>query len=293
MSINERQNSKIGLDLLRAAQVANLRVARIESARMILSILLMLATVASMIHGSQSNHLLAIIGSSWAIISTLILVPSSRQLRNEACLLQEQFDTYVFDIPWNRSQGSKINMERIHELSYRFKGKVETIVDWYPHTDAPWPLNALICQRANISYDIRLRERWRRIVVGFLTVWLSTGIAVGAITSMTVWSILSTWFAPSCAAIIFGYEIVLSQARALYDRRLILPGIDRAIETLREENRENTLGSYEFLCRTFQDALFDARKRASRVPSWFYRILRERNEQIMRIAAVDAYNSDT
>lgn len=292
MSIGQRQNSEPGLRLLKAAQVANSRVARMESARLVLSLVLVLAVLATTVYGDQPGPLLAIVGSFWAILSAIVLVPSSRRLRNESCLIQEQFDTYVFDLPWNPAMGSKVDLERVHELSYRFTGGVDKIVDWYPDTSAHRPLDVLISQRANVNYDIRLRERWRRIVIGLLASWIAAGVAVGVITSMTVWSLLLTWFAPSSAAIILAYEIIFSQNKALNERRSILPGINRAIETIREEKDRSKLASYGFLCRNFQDAIFDTRQHTNRVPSWFYRLSRSTNEKIMR-AATAAERTET
>jgi hypothetical protein len=222
-------------------------------------------------------------------LSVLVLAPAARRWRSESCTLQEQFDTYVFEMPWNQTLGGKVGAERIHELSRRFS-RDDEVIGWYPETPATWPLDVLTCQRSNVSYDIRLRGRWRWVAMAFLAGWIVAGFCVGAATSMTVWALLVIWFCPSCAAIIHGYEIIYSQNRALRDRTSILPAIDRAIESLKQEGPTgDSRPPYEILCRNFQDAIFDARNHSNRVPTWFYRLFRNTNETIMRTTAMDIH----
>ena len=220
------------------------------------------------------------------------MIPAARRWRGESCTIQEQFDTYVFDIPWNQALGSKVDAERIHELSDNFRQNYE-IADWYPDAPAVRPLDVMICQRANVSYDIRLRTRWRWVAITFLTGWIVSGFCIGAVTSMTVSALLVTWFCPSCAAILLGYEIIHSQNRALRDRTSILPGIDRAIEFFKQDSTNARSPAAVLMCRTFQDAIYDARKHSNRVPGWFYRLRRTANESIMRTTARDTFEEDT
>ncbi|WP_158840533.1 S-4TM family putative pore-forming effector [Saccharothrix deserti] len=285
MTIADRQDDDRGLRLLRAASAANQGAARVEAARGLASLVLVVVAVIFAILG-KPQPVLAAVGFAWTLMSTLLLVPVSKRLSVEAATVQEHFDTYVFTLPWNKLRATKLDPERLHELATRYRSGDDRIRRWYPDTDqVSWPFNVLICQRANLMYDVGLRERWARIVEALLACWVGTGVLIGCLAGMTVWNLLLAWFIPSSAAILLGFEIIRAQRQTVSERKIALATVTAELDHLHDDHDADDRDAVAMKCREIQDAIFETRKQPNRVPGWLYRLLRTKNEAKMKVAA--------
>jgi hypothetical protein len=95
LSIAERQNSEYALRLNKASRVINQVAVRIEAVRGALSLLLVVVAIVFAALG-RTEPALAVAGFVWALVSTVVIVPWSKQASSEAAAVQEHFDTYVF-----------------------------------------------------------------------------------------------------------------------------------------------------------------------------------------------------
>ncbi|MCR3747239.1 S-4TM family putative pore-forming effector [Lentzea californiensis] len=285
-SINARQNDDQAISLLKCSRVSNTTPTRIEAVRTLGSIALVVITIVYAILG-RTEPILALSGALWALISTLGLAQWSKQKALEAATIQEHFDTYVFELPWNNSRAAKIQPERLHDLAGRYRGSIDDLKNWYPDVSkTSRPFDIMLCQRSNLTWDIRLRERWMNFVRWARIGWVTIGVAVGVAGGMTVWTTLLRWYVPSLAAIILATEIVRAQRNIVGDRKILLGRLQDVLDPdLHDQPSPERVKDIEVICRDIQDGIFDTRNQVARVPNWFYKYFRGRDESAMQAAA--------
>jgi SMODS-associating 4TM effector domain len=287
LSIAERQNSEYALRLNKASRVINQTAVRIEAVRGALSLLLVVVAIVFAALG-RTEPALAVAGFVWALVSTVVIVPWSKQASSESAAVQEHFDTYVFALPWNSACVTKLEPERITALADRFTDDEADVRDWYPDTaQAARPFDMLLCQRANLMWDISLRELWARVTQAALAIWVVTGLVIGVAGGLTVWTILLRWYVPSSAAILLAFEIIRAQRQTANERKVLLATVKAELDRRDNVSSAVQLADIEQKCREIQDGIFDTRKQVARVPSWLYKLTRQRHEARMRAATAE------
>lgn len=287
VDIGARQNDGHAMRLLKAARSAHRTCQLYEGFRVIGALAFVLATVWVAAMG-RTVVLLSLLGFGWSLVSSLVLSPLARRANVEARRLQEEFDTYVFELPWNTACGSRIALERVHELAARFRADEVKLRDWYPDTGGlSRPFDVLLCQRATVTWNIRLRERWGRTVLWLLIAWLAAGLVLGVVADLTVTAVLLRWYVPSLSAIVLGAEIIRAQQQTASARRLVLARISNELEQQPDDLSQERVRLLERTCRQVQDSIFASRRDALRVPHWFYMLFRDGDEATMRATAAD------
>jgi hypothetical protein len=265
LSIAERQNSEYALRLNKASRVINQTAVRIEAVRGALSLLLVVVAIVFAALG-RTEPALAVAGFVWALVSTVVIVPWSKQVSSEAAAVQEHFDTYVFALPWNSARVTKLEPERITALADRFTDDEADVRDWYPDTaQAARPFDVLLCQRANLMWDISLRELWTRVTHAALAIWIVTGLVIGVAGGLTVWTILLRWYVPSSAAILLAFEIIRAQRQTANERKVLLATVKAELDRRDNVPSAAQLADIEQKSREIQDGIFDT---ASRSPAY-------------------------
>ncbi|HEY8502548.1 MAG TPA: S-4TM family putative pore-forming effector, partial [Solirubrobacterales bacterium] len=114
---------------------------------------------------------LGLVGSAYLLCSRLILRPEMTKAHRDGVLLQEQYDTSVFGLPWNRGlAGGPLSIMDVEDLAGRFRGNPEDLVTWYVDTgEAPVGARVLLRQLENATWG-----RWdhRRFAVAVLILLL-------------------------------------------------------------------------------------------------------------------------
>jgi hypothetical protein len=87
LSIAERQNSEYALRLNKASRVINQTAVRIEAVRGALSLLLVVVAIVFAALG-RTEPALAVAGFVWALVSTVVIVPWSKQASWCCCKLK-------------------------------------------------------------------------------------------------------------------------------------------------------------------------------------------------------------
>jgi hypothetical protein len=287
--INERQNDDRGLLLNKAVNAAHHSARRVEWLRYVPSLALAVAA-AVFACLEKTNPALIIAGFVWALVSTVVLAPLAKLRCAEAAKLQEHFDTYVFGMGWDE-KNDKVDPERIRELASKFKGDTNQLCDYYADvSEFPLPVAVLLCQRSNVTWDMRLRKRWKNLVITVLIAWLSLGAALGVLTNLTTMNLLLRWYAPSLAVVSLAWEVINSQRQTITDRSAVKARISSEIEwatlQLSAQQKKRLIKS----CRKFQDEIFSVRSKATRVPQFFYSRYRETDDSRMKSAIEDMKN---
>jgi hypothetical protein len=284
--INDRQNDERGLLLNKAANAAHRSAQKVEWLRYAPSLALA-ATAATFALLQRTSQILIIAGFVWAVISFLLLSPLAKSRCSEAARLQEHFDSYVFDIEWTE-RAEKVDPERIRELASQFKGDASKLHDYYANvSDFPPPVAILLCQRSNVTWDMRLRQRWKNLVTSGLITWLGFGIVVGLLGNMSTLNLLLRWYVPSLAIMSLAYEIIHSQRQTISDRAAVKA---RIVSELGWASLQPSARQQEKLiksCRKIQDDIFVVRSRATRVPKILYTRYRATDDARMKAAIED------
>ena len=230
---------------------------------------------------TTNNDLLAI-GVIWSIIS-IFLQTFIHTRSTQAAKVQEQFDTQLYNLPWNSDLvGEKIAPELIQDASRRLKSKAG-LQDWYvnwtaavqvPNTEH-W-VCVLKCQRENLIWDWRIRKKFAIWI--FITTLLIpvTEITAAYIQNLHVQFMWDGYIVPSISLIIAGIQ----SARQHYKIADLKENKANELRKLIDEKADNTIT--EEKCRRVQDFLFIQRIHNYYVPNWFNQLNKERFERDSR-----------
>ncbi|MGA4330935.1 S-4TM family putative pore-forming effector [Ralstonia nicotianae] len=246
--------------------------------------------VASAFFSASHPHwkpVLAFFGLCLLFLDVAFLDRLQKERLKRGAKLQEEFDTKVFQLPWNNFvAGDKVAPEDVNEatakpLSNKRREEIET---WYEICVARVPLHVgrLICQRTNINYDSRLRRRY-----GNYLLWVTILVGVVLLTTALV---IDPKFGDVIMA--FGVPFTPVMTWALREHRRQVDTANALLNLQSEFKKlwaralsgatpqELTTGS-----RELQDAIYQHRGSAPLVFDWVYRRLRSRNEQEAHHAA--------
>lgn len=282
MTIDELQNSDANLKLLAAQRQLYLQAKRIQHLREAGTV--GLAAIAPLIYYliPSSRSTLAIIGASWLLVSRLLLESLEKGKVKQAATIQEQFDIGLFRLPWNHVLvGSRISPELINSAASSDKGDKQKLRDWYPNTEnIPYPANVLLCQRASLVWDWRLRRVYAWGVI-FLTILIFLcGVMVAVATNSTLLSYLLALLFPSLAALLSGIEIAKTQFSIAEEKF----ELEKVVSTAWNNGLKDPGTVSLDLCRDIQDSIYGLRNKRHLVPEKLYTWLQDKYEIDMRSA---------
>jgi hypothetical protein len=210
----------------------------------------------------------AVLSLAW---SALAFAPERRK-RSTAVATQEEFDCYVYELPWKSSAVEHPSATTIAEAADRYKG--DRLPDWCPKTGPlPRPLDVLVCQRSNLGWGTAAHRQYAYFLTGAL-VALSLGVAALA------WLVDGGMFvalplaAPAKELFELAREHRMSaeskesaefKVRNVWDQALA----DASAVTVAE-------------CRDIQDLIMVIRRNNASVPDWFDNRRRKTYETSMR-----------
>ncbi|MER6244070.1 S-4TM family putative pore-forming effector [Streptomyces griseorubiginosus] len=282
--INSRQNSERSINLIKAFSAAYAHIKRYEAARYFGSFIIAAASIF-MAAMQKTSPVLVAIGVGWALTSSIALAQLARRWATEGATIQEHFDTYLYDMEW-KSGRSKVEPERIHVLSLRFRGPEERLRDWYPDvSELLAPFGILICQRSNVAWDIQLRRRWKAAVELFLIVWCLAGLTVGITQELTVLEMILRWFAPSSGLILLAWETVRTQQSIISERSELCSRISAELDWISPSIGRTAANRLKSACREIQDGIYATRAQTAAVPKFFYDHFRANDQEAMQTAA--------
>jgi hypothetical protein len=228
---------------------------------------------------------MAFVGTVWAFFTLFLLKKREFDLVKSGANIQEQFDVGLFHLPWNRILvGEKLTLELVKDAASHFSGEKEKLKNWYADTgDAPYPLDVLLCQRANLVWDWRLRINYSKIIAFITVVFLITTIVFAFYTNQTLINYILGILVPSSAAIIQGSEV----SKTHYEIGKEKQDKERVISDIFEEARFELKSVDIILCRSIQDFIYTTRVNSPLIPDWYYNLYQKQFERDMRAAVAD------
>jgi hypothetical protein len=274
--------------LLLRARDRNYRAAKLtQGAVVLLSILLPIVGVMIGPCYPGVQPYVALSGLVLLLLETALIDRVQKDRLKLGAKLQEQFDTEVFDLPWDRFvAGARVEPEDVRALAAKpLSATREGHFDnWYEPCVSQLPLHLarLVCQRTNISYDARLRRKYGGSLL-LLTILFGVGLLfVGLAMGLKFPDLLMTLLVPFMPVLTWALKerlqhtnaaISLTSLGAEWDKiwTLALGGAGEA---------EITNDS-----RDLQDAIYQHRERSPLVFDWVYYRLRAANEDEAHHAA--------
>ncbi|WP_435616200.1 S-4TM family putative pore-forming effector [Streptomyces coelicoflavus] len=281
-TIVDAQNSERSLRLLAAQRRLYADAKVIHNARVIVVVV---AGVVGVTLALKFPSARAPIGFGSAVILLLIsIVGSAREKRKskEAASVQEEFDTSIFQLPWNNVLADRPTNGLIVEAARRHKGG--DLEDWYGDTATlVRPLDVLVCQRSNLAWGVSTHRRWAAVVMSAIIAWVA-GIVL-------VCLFLDLSFANSIFAVVTPLLPTFREYIEMWKSNMDSVRAKEKAESKISELWEGGLNSKRLpsvvKCREVQDRLCSIRQTSAIIPDWFYKFFRDESETVMRVSMAD------
>lgn len=224
---------------------------------------------------TQDNNFLSNGSYLLAIVSTVFSFIIDRHLekkQNLAALIQQQFDTYVYTMPWDERVFGK-NKNANHEIISQSKKVLSNskekakLYNWYTPIVDTVDLNEgiLFCQRENFWWDVGLRKRFRRV-----------SVIVIAILFFVIF-VMGLWENESVARLLCRFAFIIPMVNWFLN---IVNHINKDIETIKmldgyiNDNQTKTMDDLQDI----QKKIFEHRKGCYIIPDYFYKIFKNSDE---------------
>jgi len=284
--INTEQNKKARIELLLAQRLYYARAKLYAGCFAGAAILLSALSVFVGLELVVTRPYFAIASIVLLLLEVGFFLPQQRLNCKNGAKIQEQFDTEVLKLDWNRLvAGRKVDAEDIREILPKAltDENLRELNNWYEPAISRLPLHVgkLLCQRTNIAYDSRVRVRYARTLL-----WLAIGLPVALVVFGTYQSLrldqaIVTLAVPALPLVAYllrewrkqadtleGLETLKTEAQKLWDEAL-----DGASSS---ELAPST--------RALQDAIYRHRASNPLVFDWYYDLLRDGTEMLTRQA---------
>lgn len=272
--INARQNEPNSLAMLAAQRHLYTVVSRIDNYNFIMSVLLPL--VLAIIQG---------FGAPWSwvrfcsyglsllmLVLSLVIKNTCKRKKALAASIQLQFDTYVFQMPWDQKLFGKqknLNTEIADNSAKVLADEKEKkkLQNWYTSLVDSLPLEKgiLACQRENYHWDAGLRKRYRItaiIAVGLIIVGIFV-LGIARTESVKELILRFIFIAPMLSWLLS----LLNDLREDNDR---LKELDEEINSVVAKQMDDL--------QVIEKALTEHRKSAVKIPDLIYNCFKDNDE---------------
>lgn len=286
-AIPSRQNAPAAIDRLAAQRHLYTRAKSVLALAIVLSVP---CVVAGSITGAlypPFKPFAALWGIAVALVNILILDRWQRGLTRQAAMVQELFDCEVLEIEWNAVKvGERPAPEDVTAASDGYKKRhtaIDALIDWYP-TDVgrlPLPLARVICQRANCTWESRMRTVYAGCIIAALVLVVATVsfVALGAECTMSTFVLAVA--NPVMPAVLLGAKQALDHLDAARSSEKLASHANGLLSSAKDLSDEEHARS----SRLLQDEIFDRRRSAPLVFDFLYRWLRPARDLQMNKAA--------
>lgn len=280
--IDVEQNKPERIELLRAQRLFYARAKLYQNSFAICALLL---PAIGVIFGTHFPGIRPFLGLGSILVLLLEVGIISRKQREDCkrgAKVQEQFDTEVLRLDWNRLvAGGKVDAEDIRAItsSPLPEAEHERLVNWYEPVVARLPLavGRLICQRTNLAYDMRVRKTYGGVLLGSAIILFVLLTFAGLYQGLNVNELILTLYLPALPFAAF----VLREHRKQGDTVETLTTLKSEVEKLWEKALSGaTIDELTAGSRALQDAIYRHRTSTPLVFDWLYDWVRTRNEDL-------------
>lgn len=214
----------------------------------------------------------------WVILS-LALSPWESKLIVRAARVLEQFECYVFGLPWNRALGKTVAPEHIsdHLRGFEKAVKKHKLPGWFHISGGlPGPMAVLLAQRIACVYSQRIHTLYYIVTSILGAISLSGILLVAVLKGMSLGDFLAGIALPIIPGVIALDDVIRGNVLAARQRRALGEALDE-----QAESRAVT----ETQLRTNQDAQYQIRASAPPLPQPIYKLAYNWNERAMKYSS--------
>ena len=278
--IKKRQNEPEFIRLLKAQRVAYSIAKRYTTVDQIFILLAILMPLFNFLDVSDSfKSSLTVWGLLWLGLSFLFDF-MEKKMTEKGAGIQEEFDNNLFNLPQSSSQQTKnYRGEDITKLSAKYEK--EDLKDWYNLDEIEFlkpNLAALVCQRYNCSWDTELRKSYNKLAIIFAIVYYAIMIGVVFYMDLSFRDFIMVFFLPSSALLKFAINNYVKQTEKIKKTDKQLTKIEDLLDVFKEHKVVPTTDEI----RKIQDAIYNARKKGSQIPNWFYNLTKKTVEYVSK-----------
>jgi hypothetical protein len=226
---------------------------------------------------SKITSIIAVIGVLWTLLSIFAQSIMDRQTKVGA-IIQDQFDSTLFKLDRNKILVEKwIETSQIVSLSKKYKK--EDLKDWYSiniPNNIDNDASVLLAYKCNAIFAKSQRKKYVIFIQTMIFLYYGSLLSLSLINEIVVFDLILL-FAPSTPALIFATLTIKAQKGILsnYEK------INDLVENLFSEYKTAKKVSSKSELRQIQDLFYTQRLIANKVPTWFYKILKNNTEDIV------------
>lgn len=273
--IKDRENEEYSLKMLGAQRKLYNDAKTADAIRIFLSVLFpfVLSFVSLFVSNDSAICPLSYLASILSLIVSFVVGKCIKQKKELAADIQQQFDVYVYNMPWNKKLFGK-KRDLGHEIVkysnrlFQKKGEKEKLLNWYPE-----PVNnmsaeesIITCQRENCWWDEDLRKRYKNYSIAIVITLTVIIFLLGVINNETVVELLcrAAFIAPMVQWIL---ETIAS--------------LDNDLERLNrlKEAMDNVKYCRMGELQEIQKLIFEHRKKCLTLPNAFYSFFKSNDEE--------------
>lgn len=272
--IIERQNEDKSINYLAAQRQLYNEVKKLDNVGILFSVILPLffATLQLIIKENTYLNVASYVLSILSMFIGLILNSYVSHKKGCAAEIQQYFDIYVYQMPWdNKLFGKKRNVNHIvaekSQLLLKKAGEREKLLDWYTSIVGTVDLlkGILMCQKENYCWDVGLRKRFRltsSIIIGIMVVII---FSIGVFKNETVVMLLCRF-----AFVIPMFQWLFETIKNLNEDIENLKEIDELVNSPEEKNMDDL--------QEIQSKIYTHRKSCFAIPNRYYERYKNNDE---------------
>ncbi len=287
--IIEDQNTQQQLERLAAQRYIYSQSKKLLFLQMLLTIAIPITLTIDATIEQNLKVWAAFYGVLISFMDVAVIEQYQKSMKTCAAKIQELFDCDVLRIKWNELKlGTRPDIETIIEAAENVKKKqieYEKLMNWYPTVVAQLPLfwARLVCQRTNCRWNIKLRQRYRIVLLVGVILLALLFVAISIHQNMAMESFILGILVPFSPTILWAIREYYKQGEATD----ALDKLKVNIETIwgKAITHELSEESFERISRDIQNEIFDRRRNDPGVFDWLYWCYRGKQEAQMNKGA--------
>lgn len=211
-----------------------------------------------------------------AFYESLFLKRYITKMKLNAAKIQEQFDCYIYNMPWNNAIcGDRIGDAEVSKYSSKYSrrgGSRADFNDWYSkEVEQEEHKKAIsLCQNENLGWDIEQRSKFNQILIFVSLIFVISSVIVGFYLEFSVKSLILSVIIPCWPALNYAIANYFDNSDAIKDKKALKSLLTQAV---------NSRAITDKKLRSTQDTLYLNRKNNALIFDWFYKRYQNKNQQ--------------
>lgn len=231
--------------------------------------------------------------SNWLAVASIIVLTIDKLIIGEkivstrelAAKIQDKFDREIFNLGWNSAlAGSQPRVEDIvrHGEWYLRRHTAAKLRDWYAvESDAvQHKFQILICQNSSLYWDASLRKKINYVVLILGILIFAAALILCFVFDLSTLAIVTNLTALLGPILDYGYNTLKENKASICNSERLLECLDQAFTNATQNQGDSEV--YKS-AEAIQDQLYVKRKSDWLIPDFFYKILRNSDEDVMRL----------